>query len=50
MFIFIGTVMDVTKEKSRVFKSIGRCIYCGSDGNGEKLTREHIFAKGMGGR
>ena len=41
--------MDVTKDQSRVFPSIGCCIYCGSDGNGEPLTTEHVYPKGMGG-
>ena len=35
--------------RPKVFKSIGRCIYCGLDGRVERLTREHVIPKGLNG-
>jgi hypothetical protein len=40
--------MDISARKPRVFPSVGRCIYCGGDGDG-RLTKEHISAAGIGG-
>jgi hypothetical protein len=31
------------------FRPVGRCIYCGSDGQPQGLTREHIFPFSFGG-
>lgn len=35
--------------KPKVFKTIGRCIYCGRKGHAERLTREHVIPKGLNG-
>jgi hypothetical protein len=50
----VRTVQDYQVElpsvvKPKVFKTIGRCIYCGRDGRVERLTREHIIPKGLNG-
>lgn len=31
------------------FPPLNRCMYCGADGRGAKLSREHIFPFGLGG-
>lgn len=35
--------------KPKVFKTIGRCIYCARSGRAERLTREHVVPKGLNG-
>jgi hypothetical protein len=39
----------VTRAKSAVFPSFGRCIYCKGEGGGLPLTREHVIPRGLGG-
>jgi hypothetical protein len=41
--------MAAYKLSQRMFNPIGRCIYCGSDGEPEGLSREHIFPFSLGG-
>jgi hypothetical protein len=36
----------VSPDRSKVFQSAGRCIYCGSN---QARTREHVMPKGLGG-
>jgi hypothetical protein len=50
----VRTVKDFQTElpsvvEPKVFKTIGRCIYCGRDGRVERLTREHVIPKGLNG-
>lgn len=35
--------------RAQSFRPVNRCIYCGSDGRPEGLTREHIFPFSFGG-
>jgi hypothetical protein len=39
----------VSTQIPRVFPPVGRCIYCGSDGGGNGLSREHVVPIGLGG-
>ena len=41
--------MTLSRSSHRMFKAVGHCIYCGSDGQPEGLTREHIFPFSLGG-
>ena len=37
--------VNVSAANAKVFSPVGFCIYCG----GGKLTKEHVFPKGLGG-
>jgi HNH endonuclease len=47
-----GCLMPIPERRMRahIYPNVGRCIYCGSDGEGEGLRTEHIIPGGLGGR
>jgi hypothetical protein len=36
-------------NRAHTYPPVGKCIYCGSDGRADRLDREHVIAKSLGG-
>ncbi|WP_334165157.1 HNH endonuclease [Phenylobacterium sp.] len=44
------TLPEPENIQGRIFRPVGRCIYCGSDGHGRGLRDEHIIPFSLGGK